>query len=320
MGKLISILVLFNCLLMSETYGQNYKNDFFPLGIGNKYKYEYSSHEDIYLDLVTIESTKIDSGNVTFMIVSLSENDSLRNWVAVEIDSLHQKNIQYIGLDTSFNRMYDTTYGYYNEAFLFNIKENKTDSSKLLSNSYTEIWQSPIILQGSSNSLADTNGFIYRYSVNPNLKIISNSFYQIAYSYDSLVFKKDVGLEYAYSYIYKGPNTPYYYVWRAKLLNQTITAVSKSEKSISDYSLNQNYPNPFNPSTTINYSIPKSSMVSIKVYDVIGREVATLVNEYKSAGNYSVQFNASSKFPSGVYFFRMQAGSFVQTKKLILIK
>jgi len=86
-----------------------------------------------------------------------------------------------------------------------------------------------------------------------------------------------------------------------------------------EFSLHQNYPNPFNPTTTINYSIPKSSSVTIKVYDLLGREISTLVNEKKPVGNYSVQFNAS-KLVSGVYFYRLQAGDFTQTKKLILLK
>ena len=89
---------------------------------------------------------------------------------------------------------------------------------------------------------------------------------------------------------------------------------------LSDYKLLQNYPNPFNPSTTINFSIPVSSKVSLKVYDPAGREVSTLVNEFKSAGNYSVNFTAGSGLNSGVYFYTMTAGEFTVTKKLILLK
>jgi len=92
-----------------------------------------------------------------------------------------------------------------------------------------------------------------------------------------------------------------------------------------EFSLSQNYPNPFNPSTTIRYSIPnviageaKQSVV-LKVYDILGNVVATLVNEQKSAGNYEVKFNASN-LSSGIYFYKLQSGSFVQTKKFILIK
>jgi len=86
-----------------------------------------------------------------------------------------------------------------------------------------------------------------------------------------------------------------------------------------NYKLNQNYPNPFNPTTTISYSIPKASFVSLKVYDVLGHEVANLVNEKKAVGNYNIDFNAG-KLASGIYLYTMQAENFVKTKKLILLK
>lgn len=85
------------------------------------------------------------------------------------------------------------------------------------------------------------------------------------------------------------------------------------------FELAQNYPNPFNPTTTINYQLPISALVTLKVYDVVGREVATLVNARQEAGRYDVNFNATS-LSSGVYFYRLQAGSFVQTKKMMLVK
>ena len=85
------------------------------------------------------------------------------------------------------------------------------------------------------------------------------------------------------------------------------------------YRLHQNYPNPFNPSTTFNYSIPKQSKVIIKVYDILGNEIADLVNEEKAAGTYEVKWNAEG-LPSGVYFCLLRAGSFVQTNKMILLK
>ena len=87
--------------------------------------------------------------------------------------------------------------------------------------------------------------------------------------------------------------------------------------------LSQNYPNPFNPSTTIEFSIPKQSFVTLKVYDLLGREVATLVNKELQAGSFKTQFDASSAragLASGVYLYRLNAGGFVQTKKLMLMK
>ncbi|NWG27489.1 MAG: T9SS type A sorting domain-containing protein [Ignavibacteriaceae bacterium] len=87
----------------------------------------------------------------------------------------------------------------------------------------------------------------------------------------------------------------------------------------SDFILNQNYPNPFNPSTKISWQSPVASWQTIKIYDVLGNEVATLVDEYKPAGSYEVEWDAIN-YPSGVYFYRLQAGSLVETKKLILMK
>jgi len=85
------------------------------------------------------------------------------------------------------------------------------------------------------------------------------------------------------------------------------------------YSLQQNYPNPFNPSTTIGYQLPTNAFVVLKLYDVLGREVETLVNERETAGNRSVRFSASN-LPSGVYFYRLEAGTYHDTKKLVLLK
>lgn len=85
------------------------------------------------------------------------------------------------------------------------------------------------------------------------------------------------------------------------------------------YSLSQNYPNPFNPTTKINFSLPKQGYVTLKIYDMLGREVRTLVNEVKSIGNYSVDFNAS-EFSSGVYFYKLEADGFSDIKKMLLVK
>ncbi|MEO8514229.1 MAG: T9SS type A sorting domain-containing protein [Ignavibacteria bacterium] len=85
------------------------------------------------------------------------------------------------------------------------------------------------------------------------------------------------------------------------------------------FALLQNYPNPFNPETKINFSVPEKSFVEIKVYDALGRETAVLLNEEVNAGNYDVNFNASS-YPSGIYFYRLSTGSFTETKKMVLVK
>ncbi|MCZ6703052.1 MAG: T9SS type A sorting domain-containing protein [Ignavibacteria bacterium] len=85
------------------------------------------------------------------------------------------------------------------------------------------------------------------------------------------------------------------------------------------YALKQNYPNPFNPATTITYQIPERAIVLLRVYDVLGNEVATLINQEKPAGNYEIEFDTGN-LPSGIYFYQLRAGSFVQTKKMLMIK
>ena len=85
------------------------------------------------------------------------------------------------------------------------------------------------------------------------------------------------------------------------------------------FALNQNYPNPFNPTTQISYSIPKESYISLKVYNLMGQEVATLVSGNQTAGKYTVPFDAS-RLSSGVYMYRLQAGTSVEVKRMILMK
>ena len=92
-----------------------------------------------------------------------------------------------------------------------------------------------------------------------------------------------------------------------------------SETIPTEFALRQNYPNPFNPSTKISWQSPVSGYQTLKVYDVLGNEVATLVDEYKPAGSYEIDFNASN-LTSGVYFYKLQVGEFVSTKKMTLIK
>ncbi len=103
------------------------------------------------------------------------------------------------------------------------------------------------------------------------------------------------------------------------LKNNTVVTEVEDVVQPFNYSLEQNYPNPFNPSTTIEYSIPQSGLVTLKVFNVLGKEVATLVNGQNDAGNHKVEFDASA-LNSGVYFYKIESGSFAETKKMILLK
>ncbi len=123
-------------------------------------------------------------------------------------------------------------------------------------------------------------------------------------------------------YIYAGTGNG---VWRRPL--SEVTSVEETQREVpSSYILEQNYPNPFNPITTFRYSIPTQSKVVIKVYDILGNEIAALLDEEKSVGTYELMWNAES-LPSGVYFYQLKvypaiggAGSFIETKKMLLLK
>ena len=110
------------------------------------------------------------------------------------------------------------------------------------------------------------------------------------------------------------------------IIASPVNSVDDETNSPEKFQLSQNYPNPFNPSTTINFRLTESAKVTLKVYNLLGKEVAQLVNGYKNAGEYELEFNAST-FPSGIYFYELkatpsggQAGNLTQTKKMILMK
>jgi hypothetical protein len=108
----------------------------------------------------------------------------------------------------------------------------------------------------------------------------------------------------------------------ATLLSKTLTSIYPDETrgaSATSFKLYQNYPNPFNPTTTVSYELPKRAYVSLKIFDVAGREVLTLISELQNSGPHSVQFDGSP-LPSGVYYYRLASGGYAQTKSFILIK
>lgn len=110
------------------------------------------------------------------------------------------------------------------------------------------------------------------------------------------------------------------YISWGKAITAGATSIASAEPNIPEnYSLEQNYPNPFNPSTSIRYALPQGSHVLLEVYNVIGQRVATLVDENQGAGYHDVRFSGSS-LPSGVYFYRLTAGGFVKTMKMVLTK
>jgi|WetSurMetagenome_2_1015567.scaffolds.fasta_scaffold03720_10 hypothetical protein len=134
---------------------------------------------------------------------------------------------------------------------------------------------------------------------------------------------QDIGLDSIYSYFDFGET---YITLKGCIIDgviygdTTTVGVEDEEPSLAtSFKLEQNYPNPFNPSTSIQYAIGSRQFVTLKVYDVLGNEIAILVNEEKAAGGYEVEFNATG-LPSGIYFYQLKTGSFIQTKKMIYLK
>jgi hypothetical protein len=133
------------------------------------------------------------------------------------------------------------------------------------------------------------------------------------FQYYDIGMLKNVFIDTLYNVIYVGTASGIY-------KKDLITEVKEKTNNItSEFILNQNYPNPFNPTTTISYQIPEKRFVTISVYDVLGNEIATLVNKEQPAGKYDVEFDAT-RLSSGVYFYRLQAGSYFKIKKMVLTK
>ena len=132
-------------------------------------------------------------------------------------------------------------------------------------------------------------------------------------------------------YVDKNAEQTQTYTYRVKAYNDSLESQYSNEASLNPtgikeegempamYSISQNYPNPFNPTTAIKFALPKSAVTKIIVYDIIGREIRTLINKELKGGYYEISFDASN-LPSGVYFYRIQSGDFIQTKKMILMK
>jgi len=116
--------------------------------------------------------------------------------------------------------------------------------------------------------------------------------------------------------------TGIFQMWSVPIEIQPVGVENGNDFSIpSEFGLNQNYPNPFNPSTVIEFKLPVSSIVSLRIYDVTGKEVVSLLNDFKEAGNHKVNFEASKYgLSSGVYFYTLSANEFTQTKSMILLK
>lgn len=233
------------------------------------------------------------SGGANQAIPALTIDSENRKWVSINMQGGGSKIAKSL-TDTSFIYYDSTDWGFSFLLFSYdgavtdenNIKYFGTTDGLLIYNDGN--WQ----FLNSSNSPVPNNWFTEGIVDSKNNKVYILSSFQpyhnsglIFYNHDSVI----------------------------------VSSVENNFTAINDFYLSQNYPNPFNPVTRIKFSIPKSDIVQIKVYDILGSEIKTLLNEYKQSGTYEVEFNASN-LPSGVYFYRMSSGIYSETKKMILLR
>jgi Secretion system C-terminal sorting domain len=283
--KIFNLVILF---ITSSNIAQSHA-EYFPLQIGNKWVYKNTEYEYLSSPRIGYSSKEVIGDTIM--------DNGIKYFITLGDDPSH-----YVRFDTLTNEIKyyfkDTAVG--NDVSIYSLNYIK-DS--------TVVWNCPFsstIFQISfSQQTSSDTSFI-------NLAGESIEF-------ESISFKKYIGIVYR--------SLSEISVYSSNLIGYRIngkewghlSGIKNNTNIPAEYKLEQNYPNPFNPATLIGYSIPKSGIVIIKVFDVLGREVSTLVNEYKFAGNYSVQFNAG-KITSGVYFYRIESGSYVQTKKLVVLK
>ncbi len=194
------------------------------------------------------------------------------------------------------------------------------DFSQLMTNTYDVTGNVISVLyeEWNSSDWRNKRRDNYTYDSNSNLTLWVSEYW------DGYIWEQNNDGPFSFKDIFG--NNYYYYASKVDFSYKMITYAEKEDIAVSNYSLSQNYPNPFNPSTVISYSLAKRGNVELKIYDVLGREVATLVNKNQSAGNYEVQFDASASsatarnLTSGIYFYRLQSGNFVESKKMVLVK
>jgi hypothetical protein len=286
MRKCIILLFLY---LASNCYAQI---DWLPLQLGNEYQYscgdqgyQFYVFGRITKDTIVNNKTYFDFSPVCSILQSFLREDSLGNVYALNL----------FGIDTSFIQQPEYLIAPYNS------QEN-------------DIW---LIAKNKSDSSRNIYGTCFNYdSSMENGKTLHIKYMYLEPNYGYLLFGEGVGIT-GWGMLDNG-----FFLNYAKVGDRVFgqyVGINENKQSVTAYRLFQNYPNPFNPSTSIDYQIKQSGLVTIKVYDMLGNEVRTLVNEYKQAGSYSLNFNAGN-LSSGVYLYRITAGGYTASRKMILVK
>ncbi len=281
--------------------------DMFPLRVGNHWMYNYNWFENILLEIDRYTSLV---GIATLTVVGATHEADSTRWILTEDVEGRYCIRDWMTRETCYTVTGSTTYEL--------IEQHKWRHRLYRNNGHFSSWRSIVPF---GRDLIEP-AFLYRYWYPDSAATVRArrqdrpSYPPILYSF---LFKTDSGLVGIQSRT--GYLTGSFFGSDHRLITGTITDVADQHSDVdpTEFRLYQNYPNPFNPSTEIRYQIPSAGHVSLKVFDLLGREVATLVNEIKQPGTYRVTWNALG-YASGVYFYQLMAETFRQTKRLLLLK
>jgi photosystem II stability/assembly factor-like uncharacterized protein len=285
-----------NGKLLGDTTFFNFYRISIPISPGNNYTGLATTVKFEWQKAVDVESYRIQISIDTTFINSVFDFSGLTD-TSKSIGQLKYNTKYYWRIETLSKDSHD----YWSQPFNFTTVDS--------------IWVGrPLFPSNNSTGLSTT--------VELKWNFIPDSKYELQLSRDSLFTSiiKDINNLVDTSYSFDSLNYNSKYFWRVKTNGYTSQVWNFTTISLpSKFELYQNYPNPFNPDTKIKYDLPKTELVTMRVYDILGREVTTLVNEEKAAGSYRVNFNAGN-LASGVYLYRIQAGNYTSVKKMILIK
>jgi hypothetical protein len=306
----LSISVLLCPLASAQTPA----NDFLPLAVGNTWTYRYFVEDDNTQG----DTYTSDSGKATYTILSRTTTADSITWSLKEVRLVRHS------YSFFFHHTHDTTYTL-NDSLTFDLIEH-LDGDHRLSRTveFYSCWKTAFPLAEDAVVFSDSLGGFVRYRPNAS----ADSVNQTAGSHPilnyppnenvRLNFQRNVGIQdvaYWLQAITGAINLTHH-----TLLQATVTSVAPSNEApvASVFKLWQNYPNPFNPTTTIRFTLPRRAHVTLAVFDGLGRPVAVLLDDERESGVHDLVFDASA-LSSGVYFYRLHAGDFRQTMKLVLL-
>lgn len=295
MKKIVLVLGLF-VILSINTFSQQ---DFFPLEVGNYWQFKgthYSSFDSSWVFYDNIEILKDTLlGNPPIVYKKIK---------SIILPPFYIDSIQYLRYDSTINSVVefhiwdDTSNTLFNyNAQLFECWSAWYKEICYVSFDTTSLFNNTEFSKTYHGGTIPTFTYKLLKNFGPILIIDDQSYVITSYTVYELVYAKINGIEYG----------------------QFVSVDDKNLDIPSEFSLSQNYPNPFNPNTKISYLLPNAGNVTLKVFDVLGKEVATLVNEEKQVGSYEVQFDGN-RLTSGIYFYQIKTGDFTETKKMILLK